>query len=345
VPIHPHVNQAVLATHPTTHPAAVAHLTLATGEVECRPGDGPAWSVLPTGGAVPAGTRLRTGPAVRCEFRLNDGSEVRLDENTELTLASPSRFDLASGQAWSSVAHRGAPAARPFEAVAHAVTFTALGTQFDLRSQPAEVTLTVAEGSVRVAGGSSEVVVPAGQQLTCPDGHLGDPKPVRDLALATRWLNEILVMKGRDDPELARRLDDLFAHIGEAKMSFLYEDEVRALGDHCVVPLTRYIQSSRSAGQEAKRATAARIVADVAPPWAIPDLLKLLNDDNGEVRSAAARALGRLTGQTMGRSPEQWREDTRFECEPSVNAWQKWWQENRERYPGVARGQAEMKKG
>lgn len=344
-PIRPQAHQ-VIATQPATRPAAVAHLTLATGEVECCAATSSQWSALPTGGAVPAGTRLRTGPAVRCEFRLNDGSEVRLDENTELTIASPRRFDLASGQAWSSVSHRDPAAGQPFQAVAQAVTFTALGTQFDLQSQPAEVTLTVAEGRVRaVAGGASEVVVPAGQALTCPDGHLGDPRPVRDLTRATRWLNEILVMKGRDDPELAQRIDDLFAQIGESKMGFMYEDEIRALGDHCVIPLTRYIESSRSAGQDAKRVTAARIVADVAPPWAIPELLKLLNDENGQVRAEAARALRRLTGQTMGRSVEQWQQDSLFQCAPSVQDWDKWWRENRGKYPGVGRGQGEVKKG
>jgi anti-sigma factor RsiW len=98
VPTRPHSTQS-LATQPTTRPAAVAHLTLATGEVQsCATGTSD-WSALPTGGAVAAGTRLRTGPAVRCEFRLNDGSELRLDENTELTLASPRRFDLSTGQA------------------------------------------------------------------------------------------------------------------------------------------------------------------------------------------------------------------------------------------------------
>jgi hypothetical protein len=47
------------------------------------------------------------------------------------------------------------------------------------------------------------------------------------------------------------------------------------LGDHCVLPLTRYIQSERSRGpgRQSKRASAARILADLPQPWSIPDLL------------------------------------------------------------------------
>ena len=316
-----------------SHPAQeIAHLTLATGEVECQPTGQSTWSVLPTGARVTAGTRLRTGDGVRCEFRTIDGSEIRLDEKTEIALQSARRFELAGGQAWSSVAHQ---ASQPFEAVASTVTFTALGTQFDLRTKPDETSLTVVEGSVRADGGGKTVVVEHGKQFVCAPGRLGNPRPVENLAMATRWVNEILVLKGRDDPELNRRIDDLFAQIGDQKMSFMYEEEVRALGDHCVIPLVRYLQSDRSTGHDAKRVLAAKIVADVAPPWAIPELMALLNDENGEVRESAATALKRLTGQDQGRSPAKWREDSVYACSPSSDAWQKWWARNKGRYPGA----------
>src|SRR5579862_5324941 len=102
------------------------------------------------------------------------------------------------------------------------------------------------------------------------------PQPVRDLARASKWIEEILVLKDRDNPELIGHVDDLLAHLGEEKMAFMYEDEIRALGDHCVLPLTRYIESARSAGQTARRRSAAGIVADSAQPWCIPYLIELL---------------------------------------------------------------------
>ncbi len=315
---------------PATRPA-IAQLALATGAVEyCCPGESK-WSPMATGGSIEAGTKVRTGPGVRCELRTSDGSEIRLNAGTEVALKSPRRFELAGGQMWSSVAHD----PQPFEAVAANTVFTALGTQFDLEAKPLETVCTVAEGSVRVSNDRNQDVLSAGQQMTVAQGRLGGKREIDSLALATRWVNEILVMKGRDNPELAKRIDDMFARIGQEKMSFLYEEEIRGLGDHCVIPLTRYIQSDRSNNAPTKRALAAKIVSDVAPSWAIPELIELLRDTNGEVRSYAASGLRRLTGKEMDRSPEQWRRDNVMACEPSINSWEQWWKRNRERYPGV----------
>ena len=174
----------------------------------------------------------------------------------------------------------------------------------------------------------------SGERLTVTEGHLGGKTAVDDLALATRWVNEILVMKGRDNPELARRIDDLFAQIGQHKMGFMFEDEIRRLGDHSVIPLTKYIESDRSKHEPAQRATAARIVSDVAPPWAIPNLIGLLQDGDGEVRYYAALGLRRLTGRDAGRAPEQWRKDDLFSCRQAATQWRGWWNENRANYPG-----------
>jgi hypothetical protein len=318
-----------------TKAAPVAQLALATGAVEmCCVGD-TGWSPMPTGGEVAAGTRVRTGPDVRCELKMSDGSEVRLNAGTEVKLASPRRVELAGGQMWSTVAHAETPH-DPFEARAGDAVFTAMGTQFDLQAQPTAAILTVVDGTVRVNSGKVQDTVRAGEQMRVEgDGRLGSKEQIYDLALATRWVNEILVMKGRDNPEMAKRIDDLFARIGQEKMSYMYEEEIRALGDHCVIPLTRYIQSDRSKGDQAKRAIAAHIVSDVAPQWAIPELIKLLGDNSGEVRFYAATGLQRLTHHTHGRSPEQWRTDNVYACRPSMEAWQTWWKENRERYPGV----------
>ena len=96
------------------------------------------------------------------------------------------------------------------------------------------------------------------------NGRLGEVHQVDDLVVATRWVHEILVLKGRDNPELGRRIDDLLAQIGETKVDYFYEQEVKALGDHCALPLTRYIQSDRSHRDEKKRVRAAQILSDIA---------------------------------------------------------------------------------
>jgi HEAT repeat protein len=121
-------------------------------------------------------------------------------------------------------------------------------------------------------------------------------------------------------------------------MWYLAAEEVRHLGDHCVIPLTRYIQSDRSKTNDSermKRREAARIVGDVATTWAIPELINLLADEDGDVRYPAARALQRLTGQNLGRPPEQWRDQPLMTCAPTLTQWHAWWQKNQSNYPGV----------
>jgi hypothetical protein len=137
-------------------------------------------------------------------------------------------------------------------------------------------------------------------------------------------------MKGRDNAELSKRVDALLAAIGNEKMMYMYEDEIKALGDHCVLPLTRYVQSPLSTRDPGRRHHAARILTEMAQPWSIPELIELLKDNDGEIRFYAARALQRLAGRGMGRTPEQWREQNYVN---TYDEWRKWWQDNRERYP------------
>ena len=56
----------------------------------------------------------------------------------------------------------------------------------------------------------------------------------------------MLALKGADHPEFVERLNDLLSQIGHAKLSNLYEDEIRRLGDPAVWPLLRFLASSRA---------------------------------------------------------------------------------------------------
>jgi ferric-dicitrate binding protein FerR (iron transport regulator) len=318
--------------------ASLGQLALATGAVFVCPADSQHWRPLESGGAVQAGMRVRTGPKVRCEFKLDDGSEVRMNADTEITLPAPRRVEVAGGQVFSSVQKQVDGAPFVVNAAPAQTTLTALGTAFDVTCQPGKATLTVVEGSVKVEAAGDENVIRGGEALTVSDGRFGDKKTVDNLMRATQWVDEILVLKGRDNPELARRIDDIFAQLGHEKMWYMQAQEVRRLGDHCIVPLTRYIQSDRSksnASEEMKRREAARIIGDVATTWAIPELINLLADNDGEVRYSAAQALQRLTGQSLGRRPEQWRDQPWMACAPSIDQWHNWWEQNKAKFPGA----------
>jgi hypothetical protein len=114
-------------------------------------------------------------------------------------------------------------------------------------------------------------------------------------------------------------------------MSMLYEQEIRGLGEHCVLPLIRFIQSPISQKSSHKRSLAIAIVSDLAPTWAIGDLVNLLSDEDAHVRFYAAAALKRLTAHTFGREPELWRQP-REACAETIEQWQVWWRANRDRY-------------
>lgn len=313
----------------------VGQLSLATGAVYVCPGGSEQWRALESGGAVGAGMRVKTAPSVRCELKMTDGSEVRLNDQTEVKVAGARRIEVASGQVYSSVAKR--EEAFVVQAGAAGATLTALGTGFDVRCSSQEAVLTVAEGSVRVNGAGGEAIVRKGEMLTISAGQLADKRTVQSLMQATAWVDEILVMKGRDNPELSRRVDDIFAQLGQSKMWYMQAQEVRRLGDHCVVPLSRYIQSERSknSDQQHKRRQAADIIADVATSSSIPELINLLNDPDGEIRYSAARALRRLTGEDQGFSAEQWRDVAYMGCVPSIVRWHGWWEKNKTMFPGA----------
>jgi len=304
-------------------------LALAIGVVEIE--EQGAWKPLATGTKLQPGQHLRTQGRSRCELRCNDGSEIRLNNESEIVVHSPRLFHLKQGQVWSTVAH----ADTPFQIKTDETTVTALGTQFDLNYQPQQTTLSVLEGKTRLDLGGKATEVAAGQQLQLDNkkGTFDIRKPDYALYQATNWVNEILVLKGRDNPELVRRVNDVMASIGETKMGFLAEEEIRTLGDHCVVPLSRYLQSPRSQQQVAQRELAARIIADLAQPRSIGDLIDLLTDANPQVRSSMARGLARLTKQDMGVTVQQWQTIDAQRQMQAQTQWKEWWKKNQARYP------------
>jgi hypothetical protein len=139
------------------------------------------------------------------------------------------------------------------------------------------------------------------------------------------------VRKGKSDAELSRRIDAMLSQVGRSKVTWLYEQEIRGLGEHAVLPLLRFVQSPQSKAEPERRQTAMRLVSDLAPSWAVPELIGLLADDDAETRFFAATALQRLTGLDQGRPPSQWREDPE-KCAAALELWQQWLTSKRDQY-------------
>jgi hypothetical protein len=309
------------------------------------------WRVLQLGGEIVLGSRVRTKPEVRCEFRTRDGSELRVNGDTELVFAERRRIQLDKGQI--QILARVVEAAAPFQVGIPQATITSLGTEFDLLCKPVESVLTVLEGATRVEGKDQWRTIQTGEQATIlegPDGLVVRKRVLQRYAQVVSWADELLRLKGPTNKEslqrITRKLDDLLAELGSLKGDPDFpEEQVRSLGAHAVLPLTRFLQSERykTAQEKRKRERVARILADLAQPWSVPDLIELLGDNDNEVRLYAATALQRLTKQTQGYYPSEWRDRDLNSLKPAREAWRKWWAENKKSYPDpehIADGQA-----
>jgi hypothetical protein len=308
----------------------VARLALATGPVEFKPPKELGWFTCPANTELEQGAAVRTESGTRCEVSTGDGSQVRLNGDSQAHFHGTRQVTLERGQLWSQVAGGEAP----FCVTAPDAKVLAGQGRISMSCEPGQTIVTVVEGSARVESGDEAATLAAGQSAQIVEGRLSEVSRASNTLLATSWINELLAVKGSEDPEFTARMNDILAQLGQTKLSYLYEEEIRRLGDNCVLPIVRFLESSRSQPSEPKRERAAGIVADVAQPRSIPLLIELLADDNPRVRAHAARGLQRLTSRDFGRPPAQWESDSWASCAPTHREWQEWWDKNRDRYPG-----------
>lgn len=321
----------------------LARLTVATGAVTMRQPGQSDWSApdpkAPFQCAI--GTEVRTPPGVQCELETKDRCTIRLNGETKLTLRSPREVELHSGQIWCR---------SPDDAALDVVTSTpgaprtkdgAVPLRFTCPSNGSVVSEVNDGGDRRVFTASGEVDLRLGRErhrlkpgeVARVDGGRLIIEPYHaDALLATRWMQPLLILKGHDSPELHERIDRMFANLGRSKLDNLYEDEIRSLGEHAVLPLLRFVQSPPSRDEPERRRRAMLIVSDMAPTWLVGELIDLLADDDPPIRVAAARALSRLTRQTHDRDPVAWTAPLE-ELAPSLERWRQWWRENASRYP------------
>jgi hypothetical protein len=292
----------------------------------------------------PSESSVRTNENVRCELVTSEGCVVRMNSGTEIVFHSAGCVELKRGEIWC----RSTPQA-PLEVlpslsatvVEHAAP-TGVASRWSCTASDAtcllcvtesgdKVRVTAAAGNISVTARHESLQLEPSETATITRERI-DRDRSSDRLLAASWMQPLLIRKGHADRELAERVDDLLARIGESERSELYEAEIRSLGEYGVLPLLRYVESPRSGSDGERRLVAMQIVSDLAPPWAIGDLIGLLKNPDADVRFLSAAALQRLTKQTQGVAIETWRGNP-AEWEPVAATWQSWWSKNSERYP------------
>ncbi len=334
-----HQNFVTPPLQPIIVPTIAAHLNISSGIVQAKPLGEKLWKILKPGEPIVEGTTIRTASDSRCEIVNPDGSSLRLNRDTELTVTNSREFKLAGGRIWSSVQKNTIPFKVGIPSSELAVV--AVGTQFDVDHSNTTTVVSVIEGQARLESqhwkNSEENLLSGGEQAKVENNKIIEKGKFYNIARATTWMNELLVIKGEQDPELKARLDKLLAKIGRSKVSYLLEGDIRALGVSCVPPLLSYIKSTESKqghGSELKkRHSAARIATELAPAEYVPQLIELLQDEDGYVRSLACRALMRTTGQPSMISPKDWEKSHRHQLRKPYESWVHWYKKHQDRYP------------
>ena len=312
----------------------VARLAVASGPVEMKPVSQANFFQCPQDAVISQDSVVRTGPSARCEIALDDGGAVRLDVDTEVTLRQSKVVEVNRGR----LASAASPNKSGIEIQSAGGRIVAQpAAQLSVACEPQGARVIVVDGTANVTTDEKSLEVGSGKQVWIVQGKVeGDPEWC-DASLETAWVNSVLALRDSDHPELVKRVNRLLAGIGAAKLSLMYEDELRRLGDDGVPPLLAYLASTRDKPSERLRPKAAAIVADVGQPRWIPDLIGLLVDPNENVRFEAARGLARLAGRDQGLKADQWRTQSWNSCERAYDNWVKWWAENRDQYPSAKR--------
>ncbi len=317
---------------PSHDPRGVAMVGAALGTVESRLNSQADYKPLAAGGVVEADSWIRTGPRSKCTLDFPDGSELRLNENTELHVRAARALTLKLGRIYAVVAAGG-----PFAAASEFSNMETEGARFDLEfriradNDPDRklvsrtvTTLAVLEGKVKMPSKRYSQVVTAGYTAQLVDAQLNTPDPIANEAALSSWVHELLT-RPKDAAEVQMRTQMVLNDLGQAKENDPCEAALRALGGRAAPPVLDYLKLPASPIDAPRRRAAARVVAETAPPSSANDLAALLKDAEPEVRVHAARGLKRLSAQDLGFDDAFWRGATFAD---GHKAWTEWLAKN-----------------
>jgi len=164
--------------------AVVGRLTATSADIRVeRSGDPVGYA---PGMPLRSGDRVRTGPATFATIDFADGNTVYMNHDTWVMVGSIRVF---LGEIFTAIIRAGAS----WEAYTNDLSAAAEGTQFLLRTDPRDTTVTVIEGRVRctpTSGGAwRPFTITANQQISGTVRSYAGPKPV-DARGAALWVEE-----------------------------------------------------------------------------------------------------------------------------------------------------------
>jgi hypothetical protein len=310
----------------------VGKLALALGPVESKTATDAEWKPLAVGGTIEVNTWIRTPAKSKCVLELGKGTELWINEQSEILMAGARQIEIKVGEVYARVAQDPAPFVAKSEFSTSEVASGVVDLGFIIREPDdplrkkvsrTRTLFSVLEGKLTIKATYTQILT-AGYTCDMVDRSLNTPDPIGNPTSLTLWIHDLLLARGITG-EIEKRLDTMLAMLGQYDGEDLSEKGYRALGDPAAVFLLEYLKYPLPANQAPRRQKAARIAADGAAPKTAPALSMLLEDSDPEVRAAAAAGLKRLTGQDLGYAESFWRGEKFAE---GAKAWAEWMKKN-----------------
>jgi len=316
---------ALLLGAPDPAAAGEAKLAIAQGAIEAK---GPAeaeFKALMVGDPIDTGTELRTSPGARAAIDFSDGTELRVDEGTLLSVLDARKVDLKHGR----IHLRIQKGAKRFGIGTPHVQIDGASAVVDVsftprvpNGPPAATAIRVLDGNVNAVSPKFHATVYAGFWASAVGQQLNTPDPAKNGSLDTAWVHPLLAERGRRDEEISNRMQELVAILANQKTNDPVEAALRPLGDLATPELARYLARPLHPTQAARRAAAARIIAETGTMKSATALVTLLQHSEPEVRVIAARGLARLNGgKDLGYGDPVWKGES---LAAGQKAWEDW---------------------
>jgi len=308
--------------------AGEGKVAILQGAIEAKGAADADFKALKVGDPIDAGMVLRTAPGARSAIDFGDGTELRIAEDTELSVLEARKLDLKKGR----IHLRIQKGAKRFEIGSEHVAVNVEAAIVDIaytprveNGAPAATAIRVLDGSVNAVAKKFKATVYAGFWASALGAQLNTPDPAKNGSLDTAWVHPLLAERGRADEEINNRMMELVGILSKEKPDPV-EAALRPLGDLATPELARYLARPPHPAQAERRAAAARIIAETGTLKSAAALVTLLKHSEPEVRVIAARGLARLNGgKDLGFGDAVWKGEA---LDAGQNAWGAWLKQN-----------------
>ncbi len=157
------------------------------------------------GDVVAPGALLRTSEVSRAALELPDGTSVRLDQDTELTLLSDRRIRLGAGAVYIDTG--GEASAAGLTVITPQAIATDIGTQFEVRLTGGATVVRVREGEVDVGTRDESRLTRAGSSAVVESGGRIRTEPVAVSDASWDWTQQVAPPFDMADRDLVDFLD------------------------------------------------------------------------------------------------------------------------------------------